>query len=128
MITGQLKPDSGEVNIGHTVKVAYVDQSREKLEGDKNVWQEVSGGSDIITIGKVEIQSRAYIGRFNFKGSDQQKLVGTLSAASAAACTWPRPCCRAATCCCSTNPSNDLDIETLRALETRCSSSPAASW
>src|SRR6478736_5737597 len=71
MITGQLKPDAGEVNIGHTVKVAYVDQSREKLEGDKNVWQEVSGGSDIITIGKVEIQSRAYIGRFNFKGSDQ---------------------------------------------------------
>ena len=79
MITGQEKPDKGEVNIGHTVKIAYVDQSRDALEADKNVWQAVSGGSDIITIGKVEIQSRAYIGRFNFKGSDQQKLVGTLS-------------------------------------------------
>src|SRR5436190_2856173 len=69
MITGQVKPDKGEVNIGHTVKVAYVDQSRDKLEGNKNVWQEVSGGSDILKIGNVEIQSRAYIGRFNFKGA-----------------------------------------------------------
>src|SRR5687768_2492592 len=79
MITGAEKPDKGEVNVGHTVKIAYVDQSRDSLDANKNVWQAVSGGSDIITIGKVEIQSRAYIGRFNFKGADQQKLVGTLS-------------------------------------------------
>ena len=79
MLTGKEKPDSGEINIGPTVKLAYVDQSRDALDADKNVWQAVSGGSDILNINGVEIQSRAYIGRFNFKGQDQQKLVGTLS-------------------------------------------------
>src|SRR3546814_2677199 len=74
LITGAEKPDSGEVIVGPSVKLAYVDQSREALEGNKNVWQEVSGGSDILTINGVEIQSRAYIGRFNFKGQDQQKM------------------------------------------------------
>ena len=117
MITGQLKPDSGEVNIGHTVKVAYVDQSREKLEGDKNVWQEVSGGSDIITIGKVEIQSRAYIGRFNFKGSDQQKLVGTLSGGERGRLHLAKTLLQGGNVLLLDEPSNDLDVETLRALE-----------
>jgi ATP-binding cassette ChvD family protein len=117
MITGQLQPDKGEVNIGHTVKVAYVDQSREKLEGDKNVWQEVSGGSDIITIGKVEIQSRAYIGRFNFKGSDQQKLVGTLSGGERGRLHLAKTLLQGGNVLLLDEPSNDLDIETLRALE-----------
>src|SRR5688572_216039 len=117
MITGQEKPDKGEVNIGHTVKVAYVDQSREKLEGNKNVWQEVSGGSDIITIGKVEIQSRAHIGRFNFKGSDQQKLVGTLSGGERGRLHLAKTLLQGGNVLLLDEPSNDLDIETLRALE-----------
>ena len=117
MITGQEKPDSGEVNIGHTVKIAYVDQSREKLEGEKNVWQEVSGGSDILTIGKVEIQSRAYIGRFNFKGADQQKLVGTLSGGERGRLHLAKTLLQGGNMLLLDEPSNDLDIETLRALE-----------
>jgi sulfate-transporting ATPase len=117
MITGQEKPDSGEVNIGHTVKVAYVDQSREKLEGNKNVWQEVSGGSDILKIGQVEIQSRAYIGRFNFKGSDQQKLVGTLSGGERGRLHLAKTLLQGGNVLLLDEPSNDLDIETLRALE-----------
>src|SRR5262249_41239052 len=79
MITGQEKPDSGEIVLGPTVKLAYVDQSRDALENDKTVWEAVSGGADILTIGKFEMPSRAYLGRFNFKGPDQQKLVGNLS-------------------------------------------------
>jgi sulfate-transporting ATPase len=117
MITGQEKPDKGEVVIGHTVKVAYVDQSREKLSGDKNVWQEVSGGADIITIGKVEIQSRAYIGRFNFKGGDQQKLVGTLSGGERGRLHLAKTLLQGGNVLLLDEPSNDLDIETLRALE-----------
>jgi ATP-binding cassette ChvD family protein len=117
MITGQEKPDSGEVNIGHTVKIAYVDQSREKLEGNKNVWQEVSGGSDILTIGKVEIQSRAYLGRFNFKGADQQKLVGTLSGGERGRLHLAKTLLQGGNVLLLDEPSNDLDIETLRALE-----------
>ena len=117
MITGQEKPDKGEVNIGHTVKVAYVDQSRDALEADKNVWQAVSGGSDIITIGKVEIQSRAYIGRFNFKGSDQQKLVGTLSGGERGRLHMAKTLLQGGNVLLLDEPSNDLDIETLRALE-----------
>ncbi len=117
MITGQEKPDKGEVVIGHTVKVAYVDQSRETLAGDKNVWQEVSGGADIITIGKVEIQSRAYIGRFNFKGGDQQKLVGTLSGGERGRLHLAKTLLQGGNMLLLDEPSNDLDIETLRALE-----------
>ena len=117
MITGQEKPDKGEVNIGHTVKIAYVDQSRDSLDADKNVWQAVSGGSDIITIGKVEIQSRAYIGRFNFKGSDQQKLVGTLSGGERGRLHMAKTLLQGGNVLLLDEPSNDLDIETLRALE-----------
>jgi ATP-binding cassette ChvD family protein len=117
MITGAEKPDKGEVNVGHTVKIAYVDQSRDALEADKNVWQAVSGGSDIITIGKVEIQSRAYIGRFNFKGSDQQKLVGTLSGGERGRLHMAKTLLQGGNVLLLDEPSNDLDIETLRALE-----------
>ena len=117
MITGAEKPDKGEVNVGHTVKIAYVDQSRDALEADKNVWQAVSGGSDIITIGKVEIQSRAYIGRFNFKGGDQQKLVGTLSGGERGRLHMAKTLLQGGNVLLLDEPSNDLDIETLRALE-----------
>jgi len=117
MITGAEKPDSGEVNVGHTVKIAYVDQSRDALEADKNVWQAVSGGSDILTIGKVEIQSRAYIGRFNFKGADQQKLVGTLSGGERGRLHMAKTLLQGGNVLLLDEPSNDLDIETLRALE-----------
>jgi len=117
MITGAEKPDKGEVVVGHTVKIAYVDQSRDALEADKNVWQAVSGGSDIITIGKVEIQSRAYIGRFNFKGSDQQKLVGTLSGGERGRLHMAKTLLQGGNVLLLDEPSNDLDIETLRALE-----------
>jgi sulfate-transporting ATPase len=117
LITGLEQPDSGEVNIGHTVKMAYVDQNRDALVGDKNVWQEVSGGSDIITIGKVEIQSRAYIGRFNFKGADQQKLVGTLSGGERGRLHLAKTLLQGGNVLLLDEPSNDLDVETLRALE-----------
>ena len=117
MVTGQEKPDSGEVVVGHTVKIAYVDQSREKLEGDKNVWQEISGGSDILKIGNVEIQSRAYLGRFNFKGQDQQKLVGTLSGGERGRLHLAKTLLQGGNVLLLDEPSNDLDIETLRALE-----------
>ena len=117
LITGLEQPDKGEVNIGHTVKMAYVDQNRDALAGDKNVWQEVSGGSDIITIGKVEIQSRAYIGRFNFKGADQQKLVGTLSGGERGRLHLAKTLLQGGNVLLLDEPSNDLDVETLRALE-----------
>ncbi len=117
MITGAEKPDKGEVIVGHTVKIAYVDQSRDSLDASKNVWQAVSGGSDIITIGKVEIQSRAYIGRFNFKGADQQKLVGTLSGGERGRLHMASTLLQGGNVLLLDEPSNDLDIETLRALE-----------
>jgi len=117
MITGLEKPDKVEVLIGQTVNIAYVDQSRDALASDKNVWQEVSGGSDILTIGKVEIQSRAYIGRFNFKGADQQKLVGTLSGGERGRLHLAKTLLQGGNVLLLDEPSNDLDIETLRALE-----------
>jgi energy-dependent translational throttle protein EttA len=117
MITGKEQPDKGEVHIGHTVKIAYVDQSRDSLQAKENVWQAVSGGSDIITIGKTEIQSRAYIGRFNFKGADQQKLVGTLSGGERGRLHMAQTLLQGGNVLLLDEPSNDLDIETLRALE-----------
>jgi len=117
MVIGQEKPDSGEVVLGPTVKLAYVDQSRDALEGNKNVWQEVSGGSDILTINGVEIQSRAYIGRFNFKGQDQQKLVGTLSGGERGRLHLAKTLLQGGNVLLLDEPSNDLDVETLRALE-----------
>ncbi len=98
MIQGVEKPDSGEVVIGKTAKLAFVDQSRESLSADKTVWEDISGGLDNLVVGKFVMPSRAYLGRFNFKGNDQQKLVGNSRVASAAGCTWPRRWRRAATC------------------------------
>ncbi|SDD90193.1 energy-dependent translational throttle protein EttA [Aquimonas voraii] len=117
MITGQEKPDSGTITTGPTVKLAYVDQSRDKLDGDHNVFQEVSGGSDILNINGIEIQSRAYIGRFNFKGQDQQKLVGTLSGGERGRLHLAKTLLQGGNVLLLDEPSNDLDIETLRALE-----------
>ncbi len=117
LITGQETPDKGEVKLGHTVQLAYVDQSRDNLDGKKNVWQEVSGGADIITIGKYELQSRAYIGRFNFKGTDQQKLVGSLSGGERGRLHLAKTLMQGGNVLLLDEPSNDLDVETLRALE-----------
>jgi sulfate-transporting ATPase len=117
MITGKEKPDSGEVKIGHTVKLAFVDQSREALPNDKNVWEAVSNGQDILAIGKFEVQSRAYIGRFNFKGQDQQKLVGNLSGGERGRLHLAKTLLTGGNVLLLDEPSNDLDVETLRALE-----------
>jgi sulfate-transporting ATPase len=117
MITGIEQPDSGEVSIGHTVQLAYVDQSRDALVADKNVWEELSGGADILTVGRFEMQSRAYIGRFNFKGSDQQKMVGQLSGGERGRLHLAKTLLTGGNVLLLDEPSNDLDIETLRALE-----------
>ncbi|TAN08418.1 MAG: energy-dependent translational throttle protein EttA [Rhodanobacteraceae bacterium] len=117
MITGKEKPDAGEVAIGQTVKLAYVDQSRDSLNPKNNVWQEVSDGLDILKIGNFEIQSRAYIGRFNFKGSDQQKIVGQLSGGERGRLHLAKTLLEGGNVLLLDEPSNDLDVETLRALE-----------
>lgn len=117
MIIAQEKPDSGEIVFGNTVKLAYVDQSRDSLNGANTVWQEISGGADIITIGKYETPSRAYIGRFNFKGSDQQKMVGQLSGGERGRLHLAKTLMSGGNVLLLDEPSNDLDIETLRALE-----------
>jgi energy-dependent translational throttle protein EttA len=117
MIMGKETPDSGEVKLGHTTKLAYVDQSRDALDPKNNVWQEVSGGSDILTIGNFEIQSRAYIGRFNFKGTDQQKIVGSLSGGERGRLHMAKTLLQGGNVLLLDEPSNDLDVETLRALE-----------
>jgi len=117
MITGKEQPDSGEIVIGKTVNMAFVDQSRDALDGSKNVWQEISGGRDIIMIGKYETQSRAYIGRFNFKGSDQQKIVGQLSGGERGRLHLAKTLLKGGNVLLLDEPSNDLDVETLRALE-----------
>ena len=117
LITGVEQPDQGEVKLGHTVKLAYVDQSRGMLDGKNNVWQEISGGADILTVGNFEIQSRAYIGRFNFKGTDQQKIVGNLSGGERGRLHLAKTLLQGGNVLLLDEPSNDLDVETLRALE-----------
>ena len=117
MITGTEKPDSGTIKLGHTVQVAYVDQSRDSLAADKTVWEDVSGGLDILNVGKFEMQSRAYIGRFNFKGQDQQKLVGQLSGGERGRLHLAKTLLEGGNVLLLDEPSNDLDVETLRALE-----------
>jgi ATP-binding cassette ChvD family protein len=117
MIIGKEKPDSGEIVMGQTVKLAYVDQSRDTLNPKNNVWQEISGGLDILKIGNFEIQSRAYIGRFNFKGSDQQKIVGQLSGGERGRLHLAKTLLLGGNMLLLDEPSNDLDVETLRALE-----------
>jgi len=117
MITGQEKPDSGEVEIGQTVKLAYVDQSRDALVANKTVFDEVAEGRDILTVGRYEIPSRAYLGRFNFKGGDQQKLVGKLSGGERGRLHMAKTLISGGNVLLLDEPSNDLDVETLRALE-----------
>jgi sulfate-transporting ATPase len=117
MISGQEKPDSGNVKIGPTAKLAFVDQSRESLSADKTVWEDVSGGLDNIVVGKFVMPSRAYIGRFNFKGNDQQKLVGSLSGGERGRLHLAKTLAQGGNVLMLDEPSNDLDVETLRALE-----------
>jgi ATP-binding cassette ChvD family protein len=117
MITGEQKPDSGEVIVGDSVKVAYVGQIRDSLDDKKTVWEEVSGGLDIMKVGEYEMPSRAYIGRFNFKGSDQQKRVGELSGGERNRLQLAKILSAGANVILLDEPSNDLDVETLRALE-----------
>ena len=117
MLTGQETPDSGEVVRGATVKLAYVDQSRDALSADKTVWEEISGGTDILTVGRFEMPSRAYLGRFNFKGADQQKIVGQLSGGERGRLHLAKTLIEGGNVLLLDEPSNDLDVETLRALE-----------
>ncbi len=117
MIAGQEKPDGGTLRIGDTVQLAYVDQSRDSLDGKKNVWEELSDGHDIITVGKFEMPSRAYAGRFNFKGTDQQKLVKDLSGGERNRLHLAKLLKSGGNVLLLDEPTNDLDVETLRALE-----------
>ncbi|EAY69858.1 ATPase component of ABC transporter [Burkholderia dolosa AU0158] len=117
MITGKEQPDSGEIVTGPTVKLAYVDQSRDALDGSKTVFEEISGGADVLTVGKYETPSRAYIGRFNFKGGDQQKIVGNLSGGERGRLHLAKTLISGGNVLLLDEPSNDLDVETLRALE-----------
>jgi sulfate-transporting ATPase len=117
MITRKEQPDQGKVTIGPTVKMAVVEQSREQLEGDKTVFEYVSGGADALKVGKFEMPSRAYLGRFNFKGADQQKKVGSLSGGERGRLHLAKQLAAGANVLLLDEPSNDLDVETLRALE-----------
>jgi sulfate-transporting ATPase len=117
MITGKEKPDSGEVVIGHTAQLAVVDQLRDSLPNEKTAWEAISGGQDILTVGRFEMPSRAYLGRFNFKGPDQQKKVGTLSGGERGRLHLAATLLQGGNVLLLDEPSNDLDVETLRALE-----------
>ncbi len=117
MLTGQETPDQGSLTLGDTVEIAYVDQSRDALDGNKTVWEEVSDGQDIIRVGQYEIPSRAYVGRFNFRGADQQKHVGDLSGGERNRLHLAKLLRRGANILLLDEPTNDLDVETLRALE-----------
>ena len=117
MIEGRDKPDSGEVVIGSTVKLAAVDQSREGLANDKTVFEAIADGADVLTVGRFEMPSRAYIGRFNFKGGDQQKIVGNLSGGERGRLHLAKTLIQGGNVLLLDEPSNDLDVETLRALE-----------
>ena len=117
MLVGTEQPDDGELRIGDTVVISYVDQSREELNGSNSVWQEISGGQDIITVGKTQIPSRPYVGRFNFKGTDQEKRVADLSGGERNRVHLAKLLVKGGNLLLLDEPSNDLDVETLRALE-----------
>ena len=117
LITGQEKPDAGTVRLGETVKLAYVDQSRDDLQPNETVWQAISGGTDVMIVGKREINSRAYVGGFNFKGGDQQKKVGLLSGGERNRVHLAKTLAAGGNVILLDEPTNDLDIETLQALE-----------
>jgi ATP-binding cassette ChvD family protein len=117
MITGQEKADKGTIKVGESVKLGYVDQSRDTLDGKKSVWEEISGGNDLITLGKREVNSRAYCAAFNFKGADQQKKVGALSGGERNRVHLAKMLRLGANVLLLDEPTNDLDVDTLRALE-----------
>ena len=117
LLTGQEKPDGGELRIGETVQIAYVDQSRDALDGSKTVWEEISEGQDLITVGRFQMPSRAYLSRFNFKGTDQQKRIGDLSGGERNRVHLAKLLKSGGNLLLLDEPTNDLDVETLRALE-----------
>jgi ATP-binding cassette ChvD family protein len=117
MITGQEKPDSGTIKVGESVELGYVDQSRDALDGKKNVWEEISNGQDVILLGKKEVNSRGYVSAFNFKGGDQQKKVGSLSGGERNRVHLAKMLKTGANLLLLDEPTNDLDVDTLRALE-----------
>jgi ATP-binding cassette ChvD family protein len=117
MITGQEKPDAGTIKVGESVQLGYVDQSRDALDGSKNVWEEISNGQDIILLGKKEVNSRGYVSAFNFKGGDQQKKVGSLSGGERNRVHLAKMLKTGANLLLLDEPTNDLDVDTLRALE-----------
>lgn len=117
MITGKEQPDTGEIKIGETVKIAHVDQSRDALPDSQTVFQAISGGNDVLIVGKYEVPARAYLGRFNFKGPDQQKITGTLSGGERGRLHLAKTLISGGNVLLLDEPSNDLDVETLRALE-----------
>ena len=117
MITGQEKPDSGEIRLGDTVDLGYVDQGRDELDPSKNGWEEISDGLDMVQLGKAEVPSRAYVGQFNFKGSDQQKKVGQLSGGERNRVHLAKMLKKGANVILLDEPTNDLDVDTLRSLE-----------
>ena len=117
MLTGVEKPDAGTIRVGPTVRLAYVDQSRQTLDDKKTVWQEISGGLDVIKVGNYETPSRGYVGRFNFKGTQQQQLIGELSGGERNRVHLAKVLRSGGNVLLLDEPTNDLDIETLRALE-----------
>jgi sulfate-transporting ATPase len=117
MLAGKEQPDSGEIKIGPTVQMAVVDQTRESLDNEKTVFDDISGGLDLLKVGRFEMPARAYLGRFNFKGADQQKLVGALSGGERGRLHLAKTLLAGANVLLLDEPSNDLDVETLRALE-----------
>jgi ATPase subunit of ABC transporter with duplicated ATPase domains len=117
MLTGAEKADAGEIRVGPTVKLAYVDQSRQALDDKKTVWAEISGGQDIIRVDAYETPSRGYVGRFNFKGTQQQQLIGELSGGERNRVHLAKVLKSGGNVLLLDEPTNDLDVETLRALE-----------
>ena len=117
LITGQEQPDAGTIRVGETVKLAYVDQSRDDLKPDETIWQAISGGTDVMMVGKREINTRAYVGSFNFKGGDQQKKVGQLSGGERNRVHLAKTLATGGNLILLDEPTNDLDIETLQNLE-----------
>ena len=117
MIAGKEQPDSGTVSIGQTVNMAFVEQTREGLDDEKTVFQDVSGGLETLNVGRFEMSSRAYLGRFNFKGGDQQKKIGSLSGGERGRLHLAKTLLKGGNVLLLDEPSNDLDVETLRALE-----------
>jgi sulfate-transporting ATPase len=117
MITGQEKPDSGTIRTGDTVRLAYVDQSRDSLDPTQSVWEVITNGADVLDLGKVQVKSRAYVARFNFSGSDQQKKVSMISGGERNRVHLARMLKSGANVLLLDEPTNDLDVNTLRALE-----------